>query len=54
MNCEQKDSSREYDIEDFSGSGFGEDELIGNNNLRHKEINNNRDINQDEIKMHIN
>ena len=54
MNYEQKDSSREYDIEDFSGSGFGEDELIGNNNLRHKEINNNRDINQDEIKLHIN
>ena len=54
MNYEQKDSSREYDIEDFSGSGFGEDELIGNNNLRHKEINNNGDINQDEIKLHIN
>ena len=54
MNYEQKDSSREYDIEDFSGSGFGEDELIGNNNLRHKESNNNGDINQDEIKLHIN
>ena len=54
INYEQKDSSREYDIEDFSGSGFGEDELIGNNNLRHKEINNNGDINQDEIKLHIN
>ena len=54
INYEQKDSSREYDIEDFSGSGFGEDELIGNNNLRHKESNNNGDINQDEIKLHIN
>ena len=54
MNYEQKDSSREYDIEDFSGSGFGEDELIGNNNLKHKESNNNGDINQDEIKLHIN
>ena len=42
MNNEQKDSSKEYELDDFSGSGFGEEELIGNN-LKKKEINSNGD-----------
>ena len=52
MNDEQKDSSREYEMEDFSGSGFGEEELIGNNNLNKKD-NNIIDINPDDMKLHI-
>ena len=50
-----KDSSREYDIADFSGSGFDEEELIDNNNNinKKKEIHNKSDIDKDEMKLHI-
>ena len=52
MNNDQKNSSREYEMDDFSGSGFGEEELIGNTNFK-KETNNIGDINQDDMKLHI-
>ena len=54
-----KDTSREYDIADFSGSGFGEEELIDNNNInninkkKEKEMHNKSDIDQDDMKLHI-
>ena len=54
INYDQKDSSREYEIDDFSGSGFGEYELIDNNNLKKKENDNKIiDINTDDMKLHI-
>ena len=57
INYEQKDLSKEYVIGDFSGSDFGEDVLIDNNNTMNKNnnINSNNigDINQDDIKLHI-
>ena len=55
INYEQKDSSREYEIDDFSGSGFGEYELIDNNNNLKKKENDNKiiDINTDDMKLHI-
>jgi hypothetical protein len=52
INYEQKDLSKEYVIGDFSGSDFGEDVLIDNNNNMIKN-NNTGDINQDDIKLHL-
>ena len=53
INYEQKDLNKEYVIGDFSGSDFGEDVLIDNNNTMNKNNNNLGDINQDDIKLHI-
>ena len=48
-------SSKEYEIDDFSGSGFGEEDLIDNNNLKKKKINNNGvDLGQEDMQLHIN
>ena len=51
MNFE-RDSSREYDVGDFSGSGFGGEELI-DNDIKKKEMHNKSDIDQDDMKLHI-
>ena len=47
-------SSKEYEIDDFSGSGFGEEDLIDNNNLKKKKINNTGvDLDQEDMQLHI-